>query len=337
LLTGILIAGAAGAAHKFFSSRDNSAKIGLIGNMVNTVENHQFSKNSQEKQFYQKYSLALKPTELFMFFSSGNKNILLKYAPPPDDEEKEKLKDYKLEFKKPEECGDKACVCYCKMASPPWKSSSSKTYLEPFRMRFSNSSKEVFKCQKPKCQKINSENQEIFFKNSRGIDPEFVINLFNVAKNREKKDVFTPIPMDIVILIQPIFKYYDDGNIFFSSKPGDDYNTFEQEPDYVEDLANLFQWEKGVVIGGMGVSQNKDEMEKHLLNAVSANIRMEKHSGYDGIIGVCLDEAGSCLFKNALEESKKEKEISEKKKDYLKNFSTEEEKLNVYLKNNFFH
>ena len=192
----------------------------------------------------------------------------------------------------------------------------------------------MFKCQKPKCQKINSENQEIFFKNSRGIDSEFVFNLKKIAEKREKKDVFTPIPMDIVILIQPIFEYYDDGNLFFSSKAGEDYNAFEQEQDYVMDLTNLFQWENGVVIGGTGVSQNKDEMEKHLLNAVSANIRIEKHSGYDGIIGVCLDEAGSCLFKKALGKSKKEKEISEKKKDYLEDFSTFEEALKISLENN---
>jgi hypothetical protein len=38
-------------------------------------------------------------------------------------------------------------------------------------------------------------------------------------------------------------KARNDGNIFFSSAPGDDYNRFEQDTQYVEELTQNYYWD----------------------------------------------------------------------------------------------
>lgn len=272
----------------------------------------------KDKKFTDYQRFPLLTNELYMFFSAGDNPIYLS----------RKDSSYSLKFERPDvdECDGTACICHCEMQAPPWKETSSEPYMESAILKFQESKqKDGYRCSSPlKCSAQGDKtDNKVFFGNSRGRDDEFYDDFLAETKIGDKKDYFTPFPMDIVTLLYDD-RSNSDGNIFFSDFPGDDYNLAEQQDDYVKYLSKDYVWENGVVIGGTGASNDKKTFKKHKLNAQTITLKIESTPKKPGVIGVCTLKK-SCLYKSGIDYLNSLKNsadlIAKAKEDSLEEFS----------------
>jgi hypothetical protein len=219
--------------------------------------------------------------ELFFFFSSGKEDIRLVNT---NDNIKPDSEYYSLfTFKKPSVCGSKACVCYCR-DGPYWFRDQTKTQqLSPQKII----EYKEYVCPQPFCETFE---EVIIFTNQRGSLSDNAINSF--VDKADSKDIFLPISLDIVTIIQPnIFVAYSVQDLFFEKG----YNRKEQDKNVISALLNSYAWEGGVVVGGTGFAKFSNQLKNGVLEGPVLNVLLEKsfikegenHIG-ENVIGVGL-------------------------------------------------
>ena len=282
VLSIMLLTSAIGAIKKITRKEPNNSKE--LAKFAETIN------NLLQKQTVtsQKIFLQLNIHELFLFYSTGNKDITL--TSTYDGVTRN------LIFKRPKDsaCTGSACVCYCSQ-NPLWSKITTKPYIKisnQFNKSESSSEKNyTYNCTKPLCEAIN--NKATIFWNERGKDVFDAIRKTNLEfYNGNDKDLhndkYFPIPLDIpsLLIMENIIENH---NIFFSHAPGHDYNRYEQD-DYLEQLDTYF-WKgaSGIVIGGMGYTLNDKDEENHNLRAPKVNMLLQKPLADQNLIGVCLD------------------------------------------------
>lgn len=304
LLSIMLITTGIHAVNKLFKKPvDNNDELGkLVQISDQMLADTSFSSQSD---FFE-----LGTKELFMFFSSGTSSIFLQHKSEPD---------LYLEFARPDlpACKDKSCVCYCN-EGPYWRTIDTEPYLQKHLLNMG----EPYTCANPTCEKVDGN---VIFTNSRGYD-SFTKEAINLKKqyNDDKtySEDFFPIPMDIPLLIQS--EYKDDGNLFFTVASmliggewtGDDYHQAYQDNNYVNYLVGDFFWKGGVVIGGTGYANSKDDFSDHTLSGPKITLVLKQPLEDKNIIGVCLEHK-DCIVQEQLTSLENNLHIMEVKQQLL--------------------
>ena len=319
VLSFMLISAAVGAIKKYQSKEpDNKEKLSEFVEIINGLQ-------SEDGEANQSLSLRLNTKELFLFYSTGNKDIVLSDKGSGESDE-----THNIIFKRPQvdECKNKACVCYCSQGQL-WNRIKDEPYIKISSLFEKTESYEetnyTYECFNPTCQKVSKETT--IFANARGTEEfneqrEDLVDDYNDGgKTNLHDDEYFPIPLDIVSLLA-LPDVVDDGNIFFSGSAGDDYNRYEQN-DYLDEI-DSFYWRgaEGIVIGGLGYAKTKSDEKNKRLVAPIANIKFQKP--YNGnTIGICLNMP-TCLTKEYLD-------ILSKKEDSIETKSTFNRRIK-YLK-----
>ena len=225
------------------------------------------------------YTIVASTNDLFLFFSAGSDPIVLKYKyqiVPVSKSHPISNGDYIFERPAVSECKDSACICYSSHAKF-WRQIETKPYLAPLDLYVSYPNNEqVWSDGLIRCIKV--PNDKTIFSNSRGWDADFV---------DAKSEL---LPLEVPVSLQ--------SSIDDSMK-----NLFTKFFRRTEFLKNSYTWEGGVVIGGMGVSQDKTDRDNHILIVPPYNLTFEKISGTN-IIGVCLQS--KCLYSKGIEKAKEQ-------------------------------
>lgn len=350
ILALILLTSSTMAANKYLKKSTQVNRIDSIQSMVSDLLDSSFSNPEVNQTRISKF--ILNSNELYLFFSAGDGDIFLSRKFPPGDGDKLINSDLKvkyehyLKFERPDvtACKDTACVCYCPLQFPPWTKIKKEPYLNAIQITLiHDKSDKGFVCKNPKCEQVgNNNNKKVYFGNSRGLDKEYFDNVEKKVYLSEitKSHWFEPTPMDISLIIQNELsnKGSSDGGLLFSifgyhNQDSIFYTNFYQDNSIVKNLIEEYYWENGVVIGGTGYAEKKDDKKNHNLRGPLIKITFESVPNKPGLIGVCLQ--GKCLFPKGIEKLSKDQTkdsfLEKASEDARNNFL----RFNVYLQGQF--
>ena len=230
---------------------------------------------------------------LVLYFSTGSGPIYLahKFAPGTGQSLSDGIinNEHYLRFERPDDCEGKACVCTCQHPQTFWRRDEDEPYLVANALFLTEDKEDKgYSCNNPICEELTRDDV-VLFGNGRGGSDEYSEHVEERVDALNEEDTFSPIMMDVILLIQN--KVKNDGNFLFSSSCnnplGDDYNQECQDDEFVNLLTEDYQWEGGVVLGGTGVAQNANDRSDKVLRSTFIDVRLESYEEAPGVIGVC--------------------------------------------------
>ena len=317
LSVALIVVGLQMTVHLFEQKKaDNSL---LLDNFADTVKDLSASQANENFSYF----VRLTDEDMFMFFSAGREPIYLVH---------EEIPQHYYVFERPDvdECKDRACICLCK-DGPFWGNDLTETKATGLTQKNifenigqpSSASNGGLPCMQVTCVG-DPIPKETIFGNSRGERRDFVyfqeIHDAVDKSNKDGRQIYYPIPLDILILIND-----DDAkqhDIFFSTVVGKNYNYEEQESSYVNLLIRDYAWDGGVIIGGMGYADEKHAKKKELIPP-KVVFRFEKHIGINNVLGVCIHD--HCLFPTTITKLQAKSNVASIDQQIIQSFTTLED------------
>ena len=265
--------------------------------------------------------------DLFLFFSAGNEPIILTYLPGASkfaDKKTNPNGDYIFERPDVPECKDKACICYSSGAKF-WRQTENLPYITSVDLQTSFSDKKnpwsdnLIKC-------VSAPNPRTIFANSRGWDADFIKFKARLSPLEIPVSLQSSVVEMMNYIFTPVVLMHPGGTFSTPSTPS---TTFGQALTTRRIfLKTNYYWKGGVVIGGMGVAQNKKEREEHILSVPLFNITFEKMKGTN-VVGLCLQP--KCLYSQGFAKAKEQEAQSTRVVLLFSDFKN----LESYLNNDF--
>jgi hypothetical protein len=295
LAAGLLIGGVAFVSDLGSKDLDNEAVVISSQERVQSL----LTSYSETPEQSVEETFILGAKNIILFFSSGESPIYLAHRFPEGQgqlqDDKVINKEHYLKFERPElaACQGSACICHCQEPLGLWQEIREEPYVQATRLRVIEDKLDTgYSCANAVCREIVSSDP-LYFSNGRG-STEYANQVATAVQTMNDEDIFSPIMMDAVLLMQN--KARNDGNIFFSSAPGDDYNRFEQDTQYVEELTQNYYWDGGVALGGSGFAQSSSDENDRILRSIPVTLRLQTYPNTPNIVGVCT--SATCLFEN---------------------------------------
>lgn len=278
---------------------DNSDELFAMGNLVDVLID-------QAKPNKTEALTIINSHDLFLFFSQGNEPIILKYKGTATENNGDFI------FLRPElpPCAGRSCICYASN-SKLWAEQEEEPFIRKSGL-FASLTDSVYIYSDPLVKCIET-SEDIIFANSRGLDKEFI----------EAKSEL--LPLEIPTALQSDAQTLIDH--LFETDSGKEIRANNQEIKRRLFLKTNYQWEGGVVIGGMGKAVTDEDKEKHVLRVPPFNLYMQKEKDTN-IIGVCLQE--KCLYTNGLKKAKEKNEEIETTNKVVKKFEVLKNQITPY-------
>lgn len=264
----------------FAKHTDNSDKLDVFYGSLSKLESElKDDSNAKTSDF-----VVPTKSDVFLFFSKGNKNITLTYMGI------ETTKNSYFVFERPQkvECEDKACLCYSEKGEFI-KSLEEDPYFEKanFKSIKNTVNGQKWSDQSMKC--VIAPDPNSVFTNSRGRDnAKFVPEHIDGPEDNK----LTSVSFETIIAL-----FGETKDKLKTTKNKDSSNNLVEE--VTEFAIKNYKWDGGVAIGGMDTIDTSAKKDRDKVTGIPYKITFEKYK-YTDIIGVCLVK--NCLFENAVKE-----------------------------------